>query len=457
MTTLRLRSLFTIASGLLVLPASAQVQRDVTFFFTGDPQYEVGPFGGCKDDNPISVITQMNLFQNGDKDAPSLWGGKVPRPRGVLIGGDLIQNGGEGVAKEDNQYQCLIKDWFFRVTPDSVYPTGINLNKLLAYPVLEGLGNHDQNNPGVDGSGLDSYTPTLVKWRNTTRDSDVFFEGGGPESLLVNYSYSAEGCYAWTWDDVRFVQLHEYAAGARHNTPRARYARNALKFLACDLAAHASNGEPVVIVKHYRMQEYSQEEWDDLWTVVKNYNVIVMFSGHHHGSECFTWNGNFIGPCNTNYKNGPHHLVYGCCGGGADPSSPFGFLVVRILDDEIRVAGWRSKNVGDAPEVDGMGKEVWDWDEVRQFGYPDFAPPVPNCGPGGDPCGCDDFGSYCGPLGYANGGGYQGIVDEIAAAQCGYGTPLVDVQAGTYASPAGAETLSGPAVLRPSGGTVIID
>lgn len=444
-----------VSLSLAALPASAQVQRDVTFIFAADPQY-LCSFLVCNTANESVVVNEMNKFQNGDMPGPtSMSWGDTPRPRGVLIGGDLINSASSPLAsiQEEGNFSSA---YCWRVNDFLTWPTGVNPLKQLAYPALEGLGNHDQNNGGSDGSGLDSGIANLLLHRNLTRDTDVFNEGGAPNSALVNYSYSPEGNYAWTWDDVRFVQLNEYAAGARHDqgvdTIRGRYARNSLKFLACDLATYASNGEPVVIVQHYPIRlEYTQEEQADLWSVIKNYNVFAFFTGHAHLYDCMYWHdGNYFDTCSKNDGEGPYDVTFGGAGGGGLASSPFGFLVVRMLDDKVRIARWSSPNVGGAPSTFG-------WSLPQEYDYPTFAPLVPDCGDDGGFCGCDDFGSYCGPLGYSNGGGYQGVVDEIAAAQCGYGTPLIDVETGTYASPAGAVTLSGPAVLRTINGSVIID
>ena len=136
------------------------------------------------------------------------------------------------------------------------------------FPTLEGMGNHDFYNIATDGFGW-PFVFSKIKARNPLRDWASYneTENSGatlPElerSRLQQYSYEPnDGHYSWTWDDVRFVQLNEYAGGGILYASRSRYAHNALKFLANDLATNVgTSGAPVVIVQHYGLKAIADE------------------------------------------------------------------------------------------------------------------------------------------------------------------------------------------------------
>jgi cytolysin (calcineurin-like family phosphatase) len=105
--------------------------------------------------------------------------------------------------------------------------------------------------------------------------------------------------YSWDWGRLHLVQTHRFAGDTRKG------AVDSLPWLERDLAAHASDGRPVILFQHYGWDSFSTERWDPasktfddtgagdphwwsdaeraaLRTAIKNYNVIAIFHGHQH-------------------------------------------------------------------------------------------------------------------------------------------------------------------------------
>ncbi len=345
--------------------ASPLAGQDVTFFVTGDPQYNLA--GSPPDDvassNQRAVIAEMNALPG----TPDAFGETVPEPRAVLVAGDLTQNGWwelknrylpiEVSAGELNLFQ---EQWGL---------TGQDGE--LRFPVLEGYGNHDTDpdttsynwrlhycydvacfptrgearcgfvpfltKPGrpctprfgcaVGPADLPSgegkcWTPSAdsVAWRSPDR---VIPQDGRNVGLT---SSSAEGHYSWDWDGVHFVNLNEHAGGTAEG-PRRVYARNSLQFLIGDLGAHVgASGRPVIIMQHFGFDAFSRNGswWSDaereaLWQAIQGYHVVAFFTGHLH----------------TSWQHNTFHGIDAFTSGGARDQP--GFLVVRIRGSEMTV------------------------------------------------------------------------------------------------------------------------
>jgi len=171
---------------------------------------------------------------------PASIGGVVGIPRGVIVPGDLTEN---GLSSELDEYI-------------DHYPLngGIGVNEI-HYPVKESTGNHDR---------WDSTTPVL---------DEVESRQGG---LL----------YSWDWDGVHFASLDLYPTTSTST------------WLANDLASITPQ-TPVVLFSHYGYREGMDRigwaDWDTESTTflnaIEGYNVIALIHGHDHNTDQYTWEG----------------------------------------------------------------------------------------------------------------------------------------------------------------------
>jgi cytolysin (calcineurin-like family phosphatase) len=293
-------------------PAAAEggagAELDVTFFAFGDPQYGGGP--GDKNSFHVQALNAApDLAWPADAGLRSA-GRKVGPPRGVVIAGDLTQNGqagrnplgewytGEahtidvsqayGVAMANPRISAelglFLRDYGLAGND------GLNLFKL-KWPVYEGYGNHDFDvlerfaelyagrPPAVD----------IVSVRNQVRSR---WPG------MRRFAPAQDGHYSWDWDSAHFVQLNlagaDMPGGAGMQRPR--NPRNALQFLRQDLLAEVGDScRPVLIIMHYGFDAFSAEArwWDAeqrqlLLDVLRPYNVVAILHGHVHETRAYT-------------------------------------------------------------------------------------------------------------------------------------------------------------------------
>jgi cytolysin (calcineurin-like family phosphatase) len=166
---------------------------------------------------------------------PETIGGRVETPRGVLLTGDVTDN---GTLEEFAQFEML-----YGLT---------GKDALLRYPVFEAIGNHDVN----------SDSP--IKERQKTRH-------GGID-------------YAWDWDDLRLLCLDMYPDAATR------------EWLVPELRK-AGSEKPLIVFFHYPVMLGSQS-WSPLWPdedkeafgrALEGYNVIAIFHGHMHAPGHYFW------------------------------------------------------------------------------------------------------------------------------------------------------------------------
>jgi cytolysin (calcineurin-like family phosphatase) len=217
-------------------PILAAVQRqpldgtDITFFVTADTHF--GFAGGEKLN--ARQIDAMNSLPG--KPLPSNLGGTVQKPLGVLIAGDLTENG------HGDQWRAFVKHYGLDGTDGK-----------LTVPVYEGTGNHDRD--------LVFYRPAL--------------DGVTKRHGSLTYS--------WDWDDVHVVCLDLYPSAAN------------LRWLQRDLTK-VGRRVPVVLYFHYSIvgpfsEWWSAEEKDAFARVIKGTNVVGIFHGHFHASMHYRWRG----------------------------------------------------------------------------------------------------------------------------------------------------------------------
>jgi hypothetical protein len=245
---------------------------DVTFIGFGDSQL----WDPTMEQNDFQVVA-LNHFEEllSWEDAGFNDLGEIDDVRGIIMAGDITQNGRDGRVFSNNEYGEFIERY------------GLCGNKQVKYPMYEGYGNHDFYEwndifyliPG-DHPVVDS-----VAIRNEYR------------SNLTNVAPEMDGHYSWEWDNLHFIQLNlapsdtvpDYEVGKLRNP------RNALTFMKNDLDEHVvGTDKKAIIISHYGPWEW--REWDDsqieeLCTVVENYTpyIIAYIHGHSHSTKAYDW------------------------------------------------------------------------------------------------------------------------------------------------------------------------
>ncbi len=246
--------------------AACAAAVDVTFFSYSDIHY--GADGGGK--RPPIVTSAMVPVINGLPGTayPAAIGGVVEAPRGILMQGDLI-NDGAVAEKYPAQWANYVADF------------GVKGEGRCKFPVLEGVGNHDLN--------PNRFVFDQVKQRNQIRLKEGMIQHVSPNG----YHYS------WDWDGVHFVNVNLFPGnvweGEADSYGRAHDPLLAREFLEADLKAQVGNsGRPVVIMQHFRPID---ENWwtfsaaDKFHRVIQDYNVVAIVVGHQGGGINNLWRG----------------------------------------------------------------------------------------------------------------------------------------------------------------------
>jgi len=231
----------------------------LTFYGYSDPHYRSDATAGK---------AQVNWINNLPGTAyPAAFGGTVDPPRGILMPGDLIDNGAN-MSLAPTEWANYIADF------------GVSGEGRCLFPVYEGLGNHDWN-PNM-------FTYDLMKERTLTRIA---------EGRLVNVSDDGYH-YSWDWDGVHFINLNMFGGNIWHGEADTYSGHNPLyarDFLIADLQAHVGNsGRPVFVMQHFRpVDDNWWTHWsaDRLHAVLQDYNVIAILVGHQGGGVSNIWRG----------------------------------------------------------------------------------------------------------------------------------------------------------------------
>ena len=265
--------LFLAATFVGLIPASVSIAGDsaVTFFVTSDSHYEAVDHVE-RNDECQATIERMNRLP-GHSWPESLGGGKVATPRGVLVLGDLIDDG-ERRGETEIEWGHFASQF------------GLDgSDGLLKYPVFEGWGNHD--GPPQELVTQRRSVRAEIKHRNTVRLE---------KKLIANVAENGLH-YSWDWGDVHLVQLNLYPGDKPH--PKTRYnpkwhdPQGALSFLKKDLKDHVSDsGRPVVVTSHYGFDSpddwWHSEELAAAYDAMSLYNVVAYFHGHT-GTKVYQW------------------------------------------------------------------------------------------------------------------------------------------------------------------------
>lgn len=205
---------------------------DVTFFVAADTHLGADNIEAL---NRIQIAA-MNALPG--RAYPWRLSGKVAKPKGVLIAGDLTDNG------RMSEWRTFVKLYGLTGT-----------DALLKYPVYECTGNHDR-------------APLLIR---------PVLDGVRKRHGRLEYS--------WDWRGLHIVCLDNYPDAA------------ACQWLKRDLAA-VGELRPVVIYLHYALRgPFSGPKWwrqsqkQAFGATIDGYNVIGIFHGHYHGSLHYRWEG----------------------------------------------------------------------------------------------------------------------------------------------------------------------
>ncbi len=239
-----------------------KAKRDLTIFALSDTHYGAGT---SLEGYP--KVHWINMLP-GSKYPKVAGGGKVQKPRGVIMAGDLIDNGAV-----DGKYQVEWAKW------ESDF--GVDGEGVCNFPVFECVGNHDVN--------MNRFVYDQVKERNKKR-----LELGYIDHVSENGYH-----YAWDWDGVRFINVNLFPGNVWHGEADS-YGRGhdpyfSRDFLVKDLEQNVGDsGKPVIIVQHFRPID---ENWwthaaaDTYHRVLQDYNVVLIMNGHQGSSLNESWRG----------------------------------------------------------------------------------------------------------------------------------------------------------------------
>ncbi|MCX5675303.1 MAG: glycoside hydrolase family 127 protein [Planctomycetota bacterium] len=302
-----------------------RAERDVTFLVTSDAHYDAFE-NEDRNDRVRDTLRHMNEIAGVAWPGP-LGGDPIEKPRGVLVLGDVLDDGDrmfQGKVQGAQQWAYFVRDFGLDGT-----------DGLLKFPVLEGAGNHDGPPAGREKSGF-SFQAELKK-RNALRK-----QKGRLANLAENGLH-----YSWDWDDVHFVQLNLYPADKQHEgikySPAYHDPQGALTFLKQDLAAHARQRR-VVLMSHcgFDTDWWHPEDWKAAYEAAKPYNVILYLYGHT-GTGLREW------------KPEGEERPLQCVNTGQTEN---GFFVVQILQDRLRLA-YRIKQWTQTKTETGPPKKTW--------------------------------------------------------------------------------------------------
>jgi hypothetical protein len=265
--------------------------KDLTFFVASDLHY-----GGTVNFRKLNrtMVEAMNSLPGQFYPEERGVKGKIHTPRGVVITGDIVDDG--SALDIEKTWQEYVEDY------------GLNGDKLLAFPVYEGFGESDGPSSGL--------VRTNLKSRNRLRP--------GLRSI------SADGLhYSWDWGPIHLVQLNLYPGSAgeeylniwrRRVNGDARYPKYSLEFLIDDLRRNVGNsGRPVILFQHYGFDTWSEAFWTEkernaFLQAIQPYNIIAIFWGHSEVPQGFSWHG----------------IKTWCAGTPNRDPDPGEFLVVKI-------------------------------------------------------------------------------------------------------------------------------
>jgi cytolysin (calcineurin-like family phosphatase) len=310
------RAVGLAAAGAASRPAFGQTGRrilpiDVTFLFIADIhacRMASGLSPHCQQEGKTDAALLRNvaaLNGIGDKQWPAeidgvasglRSAGSIGTPLGLVIGGDMTDDGGGQITQPSEGTQLL---QFSQRYQQGVGPDRVHM------PVYVGLGNHDldQNGPRLH---VDWYRREMRDYVEVNHRAGVFFK---PPVPATDFDVVTD-CYSWDWGGLHLIQTHRFAGDTGHG------AVSSLPWLKQDLATYAGDGRPVILFQHYGWDTFSLERWDAakrtfddhgtgpphwwsradrqaLLAALKGYNVVGIFHGHQHATPMIYSGGGF--------------------------------------------------------------------------------------------------------------------------------------------------------------------
>ncbi|MEO3997712.1 metallophosphoesterase [Mesorhizobium sp. CAU 1732] len=317
---------------------TTRAKIDATFIFTNDIhacRTQSGLSPNCEQEGKTdaNLLRHVNALNHlGGKIWPAEIGGAatglasagtpIGKPLGLVIGGDMTDDGGGQVTDPAEGTQLL---QFSHRYQEGSGPGRIN------FPVYVGLGNHDLDQDGPPPHA-DWYRREMRDYVEVNHRPSVIFKPPLPAS---DYDMESDN-FSWDWGGLHLVQLQRFGGDTRKG------AVSGLPWLKRDLATFAADGRPVILFQHYGWDSFSTESWDPdrktfddaghgaphwwsaderqaLLDAIVGYNVIGIFHGHQHETPMI-------------YSEGELDLF--------KPVAAFmgGFAVVRVTDERLDVA-----------------------------------------------------------------------------------------------------------------------
>jgi cytolysin (calcineurin-like family phosphatase) len=353
-------------------PVAAPRGTDVTFLAFGDPQYGGGP--GDKNSFHIQALNEAPALVWPAIAGLAGAGRPVGEPAGVIIAGDLTQNGQAGRSPIDEWYTGdpyafdLDKEYGLDVANPRVSAElglflrdyglagGDGLNPFkLRWRVFEGYGNHDFDVLERHALAYGNQAPAVdvVSLRNRVRAK-------WPE--LRRIAPGSHGHYSWDWGDLHLVHLNLAAADgpSADGAQQPRDPRQALAFLADDLTAEVgSSCRPVIIITHYGFDPFSAEArwWDmvqreALFAALRPYNVIALLHGHVHETRAYR-TSDATGKSYDVFSLGSPYYAGQPTNGGRGH-----FAIFHVTDDHLDAADVSWLPANPVPEM-ADGRDLW--------------------------------------------------------------------------------------------------
>ena len=248
---------------------------------------------GKTDANLLRHILALNNIHHqtwpeeiaGKPSGLSVAGKEIARPQGIIVCGDVTDDGGGQTAEFAEGSQLLQFSHRYQQGRGSDH---------VHFPVYVGLGNHDLDQDGRPPQ-VDWYRDELRDYVQMNHKPSVFFKPAVP---VDNYDEASDN-YSWNWGGLHLIQAQRYGGDNSKGTA------SSLDWMKQDLKTYASDGRPVVIFQHYGWDHFSTERWDpakstfdddgtgtphwgdeserqDLLASLSGYNVIGIFHGHEH-------------------------------------------------------------------------------------------------------------------------------------------------------------------------------
>lgn len=248
-------------------------KTNITFIAFGDSQIYKDHTVEQNDFQVIALNHFTELLSWEDAGFSEL--GEIEDIRGIIMAGDITQNGRDGRMFSFDEYGEFVERY------------GLCGNKQVDYPIYEGYGNHDY----FEWSNIFYRIPADHPVADSVAIRNEYRPG------IMNTAPNMEGHYSWEWDDFHFIQLNLAPTDIVPDlgVDGLRDPRNAMTFLENDLKENIEGTDKkVILISHYgpwEWREWDQNKIDKLCQVVENYssNIVSYIHGHSHSTSVYDW------------------------------------------------------------------------------------------------------------------------------------------------------------------------